>query len=209
MSRVSQATRPFRVLLEDGVEDGVGDLVGHLVGVALGDRLGGELEAAQPEAPRSRSDRHRGTGCSCRFLDARDPARVVADSAARPDESASAASRTAWATARLDWSGISVRAPAVEDRHGVGLVREPDPVRRHVVRHHEVDVLGFELGGRPLSRASVSAANPTSTCPGCRRRPSSARMSSVGTRRISGIPSALWSFVVAVTAGGSRRPRRP
>ena len=46
VSSVSHATRPVRVLGEDGVEDGVGDLVGHLVGMALGDRLRGEGPAA-------------------------------------------------------------------------------------------------------------------------------------------------------------------
>ena len=46
MISVSQATRPERVVGEDGVEDRVRDLVGHLVGMALGHRLRGEEERA-------------------------------------------------------------------------------------------------------------------------------------------------------------------
>ena len=42
LTRVSQATRPSRVLRHHGVEDAIGDLVADLVGVALGDGLRGE-----------------------------------------------------------------------------------------------------------------------------------------------------------------------
>ena len=55
--RVSQATRPVRVVRQDGVEDGVGDLVGDLVRVPLGDRLRAEAErAGAHRRKRSRSE---------------------------------------------------------------------------------------------------------------------------------------------------------
>ena len=47
MIRVSHATRPLGVVLQNRVQDGVRHLVGDLVRVALGDRLGREEELAR------------------------------------------------------------------------------------------------------------------------------------------------------------------
>ena len=43
---VSQATRLYGILGEQGVEDAVGDLVGQLVGMAHADRFAGEQKLA-------------------------------------------------------------------------------------------------------------------------------------------------------------------
>ena len=42
VTRVSQATRRFRVLGDNGIQNGIRNLIGDLVRVAFGDRLGGK-----------------------------------------------------------------------------------------------------------------------------------------------------------------------
>jgi len=89
----------------------------------------------------------------------------------------------------------------VEDRDRVCLVAEPDPFGSDVVAHHEIRALVLQLGRHPLQARVRLGGESDQTCPGRRRLPSSARMSSVGTRAISGTPLSLWSFVVETTAG--------
>ena len=64
LTRVSQATRPLRVLGHDRVEDAVGDLVGDLVGVALGDGLGREEVLALGERLGRHGGKPRGICCT-------------------------------------------------------------------------------------------------------------------------------------------------
>ena len=60
---------------------------------------------------------------------------------------------------------------------------KPTPGRRHVVGHDEVRTLcGSACRGRWLATSNVSAANPTSVCPGGLAAPSAARISAVGTQ---------------------------
>ena len=90
---------------------------------------------------------------------------------------------------------------AVQDRHRVGLVPEPDTFGPDVVAHHEVDALGLELGGRPLQERVRLGGEADQHLPGMPAPPQLGENVGVGTRRISGAPSALRSFVVATTSG--------
>src|SRR6185437_9039605 len=148
-------------------EQGVEDSVGDLVGHLVGVSLGDRLR------------RERGSHGISFFW----PSRPIT------------LSKMAVATACLLVNGTSTAPPAAS-RMVTALVSWSNPAPGAVTSLTTSRSTPLRLSlRRPRSTASpVSAANPTSTCPGGRRAASPARMSGVCSRTISGIPSSLVSF---------------
>ena len=155
-SSAGSRTRPGRrIFLQHGVEHGVGDLVGHLVGVALGDGLGGEgswslgllvlggLALLHGRRPGARTWSAR-SGSAARLSTRLGRPSLFDRSTRRPCSSPSARrSSPRSCRGRIPLPGGRRRSP----RSG------PRPWPPSLAR------------ARSASR-SVSAAKPTSTCPG-------------------------------------------
>ena len=196
----------LRVVGQQGVEHRVGDLVGHLVGMALGHRLRGEgVSGAHGwiRSGRGRLDTTVGGGLGP-ITDR--PPRSTGQDGVRvivPPNSVDHPIQDGLG------HGILGRRATGGDRSVVGRRWSPRWCRGRSPRPG-ADTSLATIRSTPLAASLaaarcgnlasvVSAANPTSTWPGCRRRPSSARMSGVGSSTRSGMPSALWIL--------ARRPR--
>src|SRR5581483_10376544 len=157
-----------RVFLQDGVEDRVTDLVGHLVGVTLGHRL------------------------------RREPPAVAAHGASSALRASAGATRSQMASASSifgicgNWSAVP---SGVISTARLVSTSKPEPGAVTSLATIRSTPLAAILAAACSTRRSVSAANPTRHCMNF-FRPSSARMSVVGSRTISGGPDAfliLWA----------------
>src|SRR5215218_691061 len=186
-----------RVLLEHAVQDGIADLVAHLVGMALGDRLRGEHEPAHICLLGRRRKRRL---LRCGRQSRRHRARFApVGSSAMP---AATRSRRRSASSRLSSRGVSSREPDEYSRIARFVsTSNPESAADTSLATIRSTRLPAIFSAACSSTCSVSAANPTSSCPATLRSPSMASTSGVGSSTTSGTPSRFLSFSSATALG--------